>query len=254
MKQVIAFSGGKDSTAMLLRMIELNEQIDDIFFADTGFEFPELYEYIQKIEDMIGRKITILTPEKDFRTFMLEKMRRGNNIGMTRGFPQAFFPCWWMREAKFNQIQKFTKGKISCVGIAADELKRVQKVENTRYPLIEWGWSEADCVNYLNNKKLLNPLYTNYNRIGCYHCPKQGEMSLYSTWKNNPELIEEFKKWNQLQREHKGEDILLPDGTLPMQLEKFENGYKPKKRPKYECFECKGVSKVFTDQCKLGDF
>ena len=41
-KVVVNFSGGKDSTAMLLRMIELGEHIDVIQFADTGYEFPLL--------------------------------------------------------------------------------------------------------------------------------------------------------------------------------------------------------------------
>ena len=45
-KHIISFSGGKDSTAMLLKMIELNYTIDDIVFVDTGLELPEMYLYI----------------------------------------------------------------------------------------------------------------------------------------------------------------------------------------------------------------
>ena len=40
---VVSFSGGKDSTAMLLRMIELKETINEVIFCDTGMEFPEMY-------------------------------------------------------------------------------------------------------------------------------------------------------------------------------------------------------------------
>ena len=36
MKTCVSFSGGKDSTAMLLRLIELDEKIDAIVFADNG--------------------------------------------------------------------------------------------------------------------------------------------------------------------------------------------------------------------------
>ncbi len=36
-KQIISFSGGKDSSAMLLRMIELKYPIDEIIFCDTQF-------------------------------------------------------------------------------------------------------------------------------------------------------------------------------------------------------------------------
>jgi len=101
MKTVVAFSGGKDSTAMLLRMIELDYQIDEIVFADTTFEFPELYEYIKRVETYIGRKITILEPDKDlFKKWMYGKVTRGANKGKVRGYPLKAFPCWWTRESK----------------------------------------------------------------------------------------------------------------------------------------------------------
>ena len=47
---VVSFSGGKDSTAMLLRMIEEDYPIDIILYCDTGLEFPEMEEHIYKVE------------------------------------------------------------------------------------------------------------------------------------------------------------------------------------------------------------
>lgn len=52
-KHIVSFSGGKDSTAMLLMMLEKEMQIDDIVFMDTGVEFPEMYEHIEKVETYI---------------------------------------------------------------------------------------------------------------------------------------------------------------------------------------------------------
>ena len=40
---VVSFSGGKDSTAMLLRMLELGMQVDEILFCDMTVEFPDLW-------------------------------------------------------------------------------------------------------------------------------------------------------------------------------------------------------------------
>ena len=55
---VVSLSGGKDSTAMLLMMLERGMQIDDILFCDTGLEFPGLYTHLDKLEKCIGRPIT----------------------------------------------------------------------------------------------------------------------------------------------------------------------------------------------------
>ena len=46
---VVSFSGGKDSTAMLLRMIELGEHIDEVVCCDTYKEFPAMYRHIEKV-------------------------------------------------------------------------------------------------------------------------------------------------------------------------------------------------------------
>lgn len=53
-KHIVSFSGGKDSTAMLLRMVELNMPVDIILFADTGMEFEEIYSHIESIEEYLG--------------------------------------------------------------------------------------------------------------------------------------------------------------------------------------------------------
>ena len=38
----VSLSGGKDSTAMLLLMIERGLPINTVLWADTGMEFPEM--------------------------------------------------------------------------------------------------------------------------------------------------------------------------------------------------------------------
>ena len=43
---VVSLSGGKDSTAMLLRMLEEGMRVDIILFCDTGLEFPAMYEHL----------------------------------------------------------------------------------------------------------------------------------------------------------------------------------------------------------------
>ena len=48
-------SGGKDSTALLLLMLEKDMPIDCVLYADTGMEFPEMEAHIAKLDDLLFR-------------------------------------------------------------------------------------------------------------------------------------------------------------------------------------------------------
>ena len=76
----VSLSGGKDSTFMLLRMIELDMPIDAVLFADTGMEFPELYGHLQKLDEHLFRErgihITTLHHPKGFEYMMFEEPKQ----------------------------------------------------------------------------------------------------------------------------------------------------------------------------------
>lgn len=254
-KTYVCFSGGKDSTAMLLRLIEKNIKIDEIVFADTGFEFPELYQYIKKIEKHIKRKITILKPDKNlWNKWFYGKITRGKNKGKIRGMPLYAYPCWYSRESKIKPLQKYmSDAKIIYVGIAYDEMQRCGDDPYIKYPLVDWKWSEQDCVNYLNNKNLLNPLYKNYNRLGCYFCPKQNINSLYSIYKTNKNLWDDIKKWDL--ESYKVSKHYIKDKPMEEYQKIFNNNYKPKKLPLYECKSCDAVASAFKiRQTKINNY
>lgn len=46
MSNILSISGGKDSTAMMIEMLERNEPIHSAVFFDTGWEFPAMYPHI----------------------------------------------------------------------------------------------------------------------------------------------------------------------------------------------------------------
>ena len=248
---IVNFSGGKDSTAMLLRMIELGEKIDYIIFADTNFEFPLLYEYINKISTLIGRKIEIVKPSSSFDSWRFGTLTKGKNKGDIRGFPQVLTPCYWMRESKVNAIENFGKkfkNKVNCLGIAFDETERVQKDKSLRYPLIEWGWTEEKCLDYLQEKGLINDLYKHFSRIGCWMCPKQSSYSRYMLWKHYPKLWGLFKIMESENLKDTNRTIWLKHSShYEFQ---YKSGHIPKDNGKI-CFECKGVRKSFTKQTEL---
>ena len=45
-----SLSGGKDSTAMVLRLVEEGWPLDFVMFCDTGLEFPQMYEHVGRLE------------------------------------------------------------------------------------------------------------------------------------------------------------------------------------------------------------
>ena len=60
MKHIINFSGGKDSTAMTLKMLEDGWWVDEIIFADTGKDFPQMIGHINKFDDYIQNILELL--------------------------------------------------------------------------------------------------------------------------------------------------------------------------------------------------
>jgi 3'-phosphoadenosine 5'-phosphosulfate sulfotransferase (PAPS reductase)/FAD synthetase len=86
---IVSVSGGKDSTAMLLRMIDEGIKIDRILFADTGLELPETYFFINRLscycESRIGVKITTLRASKGWDYYFYRVRRTGKYKGLIRG-------------------------------------------------------------------------------------------------------------------------------------------------------------------------
>lgn len=203
---VVSFSGGKDSTAMLLRMIEENYPIDIILFCDTGLEFPEMEEHIDKVEKYIGRPITRLKAEKDFMYWATEytrKIKSDNIPGLKPGdvapgfgWP-TLFSRWCTKELKTNVISKFLKDLrkdydlVEYVGIAVDEPKRKRDLN---YPLIAWNMTEADCLQYCYDRGFTwGGLYEHKKRVSCWCCPLQCFDDLRFLFRERPELWEKLK-------------------------------------------------------------
>lgn len=104
MKHIVSFSGGKDSTAMLLMMLEKGMQVDDIVFCDTGVEFDELYQHIDDVEKYIGRKITRIKADNSFEWYLLDRPKRTGGYGY--GFP-TIRARWCTKYLKTNVYEKY---------------------------------------------------------------------------------------------------------------------------------------------------
>ena len=215
---VVSFSGGKDSTAMLLRMLEEGMAVDVILFCDTGLEFPQLYEHIRKVERDIGREITVVKADEDFEYLFAHKkiIRKKKTLlaeryGMERdGYSWAGPKMRWCTEKLKNQPrERYLRGLrekyevIEYVGIAADETYRLTRRCNqrpsVRLPLVEWGMTEAECLAYCKERGYdWGGLYEKFSRVSCWCCPLQSLKELRVLYRDFPELWEQLKTWDAM--------------------------------------------------------
>lgn len=159
----LAYSGGIDSTALALLCPE-----GQTVFTDTGWEFPALYQFLDRFEAQTGRAVV-----------RLQAPYPGGLPGRIRD--KLFFPSfnarYCTREFKIEPLNQFLRAHLPCtmaIGLRADE----QRVGNLTqmdgltitYPLQEQGLDRAACVALCVAHDLL-PRYPPYMlRGGCIGC------------------------------------------------------------------------------------
>lgn len=221
----VSLSGGKDSTAMLLLMIEQDMPIDMVLSADTGMEFPEMYEHLAKLDEHLFRErgihITTLRHPKGFEYLMFDEpkqkprsLENRAKLGIPpygNGWP-GIRVRWCTGQLKTHLITKEVNrlkgelGAIHYVGIAADEAWRCK---DERYPLVEWGITEAQALQACYDRGFdFGRLYEIYHRASCWCCPFQRIDELRKLRKHHPEL---WKKLLELDRR-----ALAQFGTGPL--------------------------------------
>ena len=64
-RHILGVSGGKDSSALAIYMRDKVPQME-YAFCDTGKELPETYEFLDRLEAFLGKKIERLNADRDF--------------------------------------------------------------------------------------------------------------------------------------------------------------------------------------------
>ena len=213
---VVSFSGGKDSTAMLLRMIAEGKQVDIILFCDTGLEFPQMYDHLQKVEKYIGRKITVVKNESSFEYLFAHKpiqRKPDSKLALRYGEQRVGYGWagpklrWCTQLLKDQPREKYLRSLrdrynvIEYIGLAADETMRLNRKCNQRsgirLPLVEWNMTEADCLRYCYERGFdWGGLYTVMKRVSCWCCPMQGLSELRVLRERFPELWAQLRRWD----------------------------------------------------------
>lgn len=185
MTTVVAFSGGKDSTAMALRMAELGEPFE-LLFTPTGDELPELTRHLVNVVDLTGAEL-VVPPNKSL-AFWIDEFNALPN----------FRQRWCTRLIKIQPCIAYLKrnpGTTLCLGLRADEASRVGlygDYANYRYPLQEWGWKMDDVVGYLGRRGVEVP-----RRTDCAVCPYQRLGEWYALWRDHPAAWARGVRWER---------------------------------------------------------
>jgi 3'-phosphoadenosine 5'-phosphosulfate sulfotransferase (PAPS reductase)/FAD synthetase len=242
MKHIVSFSGGKDSTAMLLMMIEKDMPIDEIIFCDTGKEFPAMYDHIEQVEQYIGRKVIRLKAKRGFDYWFGEHIKKkGERAGQPGyGWPNML-NRWCTGELKRKLSRHYLKG-LECIkyhGIAYDEPKRIDKNQgrNIQYPLYEWGITERQTLQYCYDKGFdWGGLYKIFNRVSCWCCPLQSLRELENLYLYFPDLWERLKEmdkraFNQFKADYSVEQL---EQRFEKKLKNYSVSFFPIKRKEAE--------------------
>jgi len=159
MKHIVALSGGKDSTAMALRLKELNPSRQyEYVLTPTGDELPEMEAHWQKLESILG------------------PVKRLGNIGLFElierkkalpNFRMRF--CTQILKIKpfISYMESLSVDSVMYVGLRADESGRLGIIDssvNVEYPMKEWGWGINEVMAYLNQRGIQIPERTD---CGC---------------------------------------------------------------------------------------
>jgi hypothetical protein len=217
MTQVVAFSGGNDSTAMALRMAELGEDFTCLF-TPAGNEPPDLRAHVDAVMAMIDRPL--VEPENRSLMFWIQKHQALPN----------FRQRWCTRQIKIDPCKDFLLQQtdpVLCVGLRKDEEDRqglYGDYATYRYPLREWGWTLADVLAYLDQREVTPPKRTN-----CMLCYDQQLGEWWELWKSRPE---EYAKGELLEAQMGHTFRSAQRDTWPAPLkdlrERFEAGHIPR--------------------------
>ena len=207
-RHILALSGGKDSSALAVYMKTRIPEMEYVF-CDTDKELDETYEYLNRLEVYLERKIVRLKTEG---------MGFDDLLKMRRGFLPSPQMRWCTEYLKIKPYEKYIgdDNVFSYVGIRADEMHRKRYISTkpniiAKYPFIEKGIRRKDVIDILNTtfvggKPIGLPNYYDWrSRSGCYFCFYQQRREWVGLLENHPDLFQkamEYEKQDPETGEH----------------------------------------------------
>jgi 3'-phosphoadenosine 5'-phosphosulfate sulfotransferase (PAPS reductase)/FAD synthetase len=197
-RHLLGLSGGKDSAALAIYM---RDRVPDMeyFFADTGAELPETLEFIEKMEDYLGKSVVRINSGRDFDYY----------LKLHDNFLPSINQRWCTINLKIKPFERFVGEDkvISYVGIRADEPERkgyVSRKPNitARFPFREDGLEKRDVLKILQDAGIGLPDYYRWrSRSGCYFCFFQQKHEWLGLYREHPDLFELAKNFEKYDNE-----------------------------------------------------
>lgn len=186
-RHICGISGGKDSSALA---VYLRDKVPNMeyFFCDTGAELPETYEYLTRLETILGKSIARLNAERGFDHW----------FEVFRGALPSPQMRWCTRNMKIKPIEEWIGDDpaFSYVAIRSDESNRKGYISTkpniqSRFPFIEDDIDHAGVMQILEDAGIGLPDYYEWRtRSGCYFCFYQRKAEWIGLSERHPDLFE----------------------------------------------------------------
>lgn len=225
-RHIVPLSGGKDSTAMSIYLSQAYPNMPlEFVFCDTGVELPETYEYLDRLEHVLGRAITRISA-LDLLQIRGKLSRSAFDVVLFDHF-SGYLPSprtrWCTRMLKIHPYEEYigSAPAYSYIAIRADENrlgytgggKPVLLSEQPNivpvYPFKDDGIGLADVQHLLEDSGLGLPRYYEWrSRSGCYFCFYQQIAEWQGLKERHPDLFERARTYET----HSGRNYTWVDG------------------------------------------
>jgi 3'-phosphoadenosine 5'-phosphosulfate sulfotransferase (PAPS reductase)/FAD synthetase len=192
-RHILGLSGGKDSAALALYLKKSVPEIE-YFFCDTHKELPETYEYVAKLEILLGKEIVRLEDNRGFDHW----------LDVYDGFLPNPKSRWCTKKLKIEPLEKFIgdDDAMSYIAIRADEDRAgyVSTKSNIKpvFPFILDGLEKKDIFGIIDHSGIGMPDYYSWrSRSGCYFCFFQRNIEWVRLSEIHPDLFEEAVRYEQ---------------------------------------------------------